>query len=187
MVAPASVEAYMAACPEDARAALEHLRAMIKAAAPDGMLDSSLTLVLDGLDAVIRGAHAPAHIHERLDHVVVPDNLVFEYRSLQVQLYPPRPFLATAEGRGVKPARRDIDPSSDGRRAGLLLVSRAAATPTLRASRSTLRAAGIISVRIFRRCRRNSREHRRVGFDHRMKRAGRGREESHDWKVSADD
>ena len=35
MATPASVEAYLAACPEDARAALEHLRAMIKAAAPD--------------------------------------------------------------------------------------------------------------------------------------------------------
>jgi uncharacterized protein YdhG (YjbR/CyaY superfamily) len=35
MAAPASVEAYLAACPEDARAALEHLRAMIRAAAPE--------------------------------------------------------------------------------------------------------------------------------------------------------
>jgi uncharacterized protein YdhG (YjbR/CyaY superfamily) len=35
MAAPASVEAYLAACPEDSRAALEHLRAMIRAAAPE--------------------------------------------------------------------------------------------------------------------------------------------------------
>jgi uncharacterized protein YdhG (YjbR/CyaY superfamily) len=35
MAAPASVEAYLAACPEDSRAALEHLRAMIMAAAPE--------------------------------------------------------------------------------------------------------------------------------------------------------
>jgi uncharacterized protein YdhG (YjbR/CyaY superfamily) len=35
MAAPASVEAYLAACSADSRAALEHLRAMIKAAAPE--------------------------------------------------------------------------------------------------------------------------------------------------------
>ena len=35
MAAAASVEAYLAACPEDARAAPKHLRAMIKAAAPE--------------------------------------------------------------------------------------------------------------------------------------------------------
>jgi len=35
MAAPASVEAYLAACPADSRAALEHLRALIKAAAPE--------------------------------------------------------------------------------------------------------------------------------------------------------
>jgi uncharacterized protein YdhG (YjbR/CyaY superfamily) len=35
MATPASVEAYLAACPEDSRAALEHLRALIKAAAPE--------------------------------------------------------------------------------------------------------------------------------------------------------
>ena len=35
MAVPASVEAYLAACPDDARAALEHLRAMIRAAAPE--------------------------------------------------------------------------------------------------------------------------------------------------------
>ena len=35
MAAPASVEAYRAACPENSRAALEHLRAMIRAAAPE--------------------------------------------------------------------------------------------------------------------------------------------------------
>ena len=35
MAAPASVEAYLAVCPEDMRVALEQLRAMIKAAAPE--------------------------------------------------------------------------------------------------------------------------------------------------------
>jgi uncharacterized protein YdhG (YjbR/CyaY superfamily) len=35
MGASASVEAYLAACPEDSRAALEHLRAMIRSAAPE--------------------------------------------------------------------------------------------------------------------------------------------------------
>jgi uncharacterized protein YdhG (YjbR/CyaY superfamily) len=35
MATPASAEAYLAACPEDSRAALEHLRALIKAAAPE--------------------------------------------------------------------------------------------------------------------------------------------------------
>ena len=35
MGAPESFEAYLAACPDDARAALEHLRAMIRAAAPE--------------------------------------------------------------------------------------------------------------------------------------------------------
>jgi uncharacterized protein YdhG (YjbR/CyaY superfamily) len=35
MAAPASVEAYLAACPADSRAVLEHLRTMIKAAAPE--------------------------------------------------------------------------------------------------------------------------------------------------------
>ena len=35
MAVPESVEVYLAACPADSRAALEHLRAMIKAAAPE--------------------------------------------------------------------------------------------------------------------------------------------------------
>jgi uncharacterized protein YdhG (YjbR/CyaY superfamily) len=35
MAAAASMDAYLAACSDDARAALEHLRAMIKAAAPE--------------------------------------------------------------------------------------------------------------------------------------------------------
>src|SRR5664280_1409530 len=35
MAAPASVDAYLAACPDDSRVALEHLRAMIMAAAPE--------------------------------------------------------------------------------------------------------------------------------------------------------
>jgi hypothetical protein len=35
MAAAASIDAYLEACPDDARAALEHLRTMIKAAAPE--------------------------------------------------------------------------------------------------------------------------------------------------------
>ena len=35
MAVPASVEAYLVACPDDSRAALEQLRGMIRAAAPE--------------------------------------------------------------------------------------------------------------------------------------------------------
>jgi hypothetical protein len=42
------------------------------------------------------------------------------------------------------PAARMIDSSVDRRAAGILLISRAAATPTLRAYRSVLRTAGMM-------------------------------------------
>jgi len=35
MAGPATVEEYLAACPEDSRVALENLRAIVKAIAPD--------------------------------------------------------------------------------------------------------------------------------------------------------
>ena len=55
-----------------------------------------------------------------------------------------RVAINPAACRGVIPAARGIDSSADGRSAGILLISRAAATPTLRAYQSALRAPGII-------------------------------------------
>jgi hypothetical protein len=52
--------------------------------------------------------------------------------------------------RRLMPAVRSTDSSSNWREAGILLISRAAATPTLRAYQSTLRAAGITCDLAFR-------------------------------------
>src|SRR6476469_9920942 len=53
-------------------------------------------------------------------------------------------------GRGLIPAARKIDPLIRGRAPGTVLISRAAATPTLRAYQSALWAAGIKSLQVNR-------------------------------------
>ena len=52
--------------------------------------------------------------------------------------------LLTRPVRRLIPAARTLDSSVDCRAAGISLISRAAATPTLRAYQSALRAAGIM-------------------------------------------
>jgi hypothetical protein len=57
----------------------------------------------------------------------------------------PSAYQSALRAAGIIPAARKIDPLIDGRAAGILLIPRAAATPTLRAYQSALRAAGITS------------------------------------------
>src|SRR6185437_560323 len=58
----------------------------------------------------------------------------------------PALYPCMAHGCTLTPAARPLDSSVDCRAAGISLISRAAATPTLRAYQSALRAAGIRRV-----------------------------------------